>query len=335
MDSLAAPKLHNVRFSLDAKKIRSQGSELDSGDRLKAFAHLQHLKITASVTPFLRSSLDIVLERLEISVNKVDAFVYNSHEIQAECFSLADGKCVLRFSSTLIDILSDEEFQFVIGHELGHFIYDHQGISNNNGELTIRQLKASRYQEISADRIALIACGSLEIAIKALIKSSSGLTSKHLRYDVGTYLNQLRLAKNHSSIFEEYSTHPSAPLRCKALVWFSMVNQPLTMNERTLVREMKSIDEKVGKDLAKYSEENTYKLSQEISVELNFWKDLESISAKGSLTKDDQAKLEESYGQEMLDKVIGFIQGKSPSEVIEHTRSKVLRYQQELHELGY
>jgi len=334
LPKLADPKLHKIRFSLDSLNATAHGNDFDAGERFKAFAHLQHLQINNSVTPFLYASLNKVLERIGVSLDRVEAFVYNSAEMQAECFSITGGKCVLRFSSGLIDILTDEEFQFVIGHELGHYIYGHQGLHLSE-KPTYRQLKSSRYQEISADRVGLIASGSLEVAIKALMKSSSGLAGKHLRFDVGTYLNQLRAAGNHSSYFEEQSTHPSTPLRCKALFWFSMVDKPLHIGERTLVNAIEKADKQVEKDLIKYSEANTYQLSLEISAELNFWKELEEISLKGKLTKADQEHLEKFYGPEILNKVLRFIQGKSPSEVVEHTRSRVLSFQRELHDLGY
>ena len=48
-----------------------------------------------------------------------------------------------------------------------------------------------RAQELSVDRVGLIACGSVDIAIRALMKTVSGLSSEHLRFDVGTFISQL------------------------------------------------------------------------------------------------------------------------------------------------
>ena len=36
-----------------------------------------------------------------------------------------DVDCIIRLSSGLIDILENKEIEFVIGHEIGHFIYGH------------------------------------------------------------------------------------------------------------------------------------------------------------------------------------------------------------------
>ena len=85
----AQDQLSRIRFELDQQSSGSQLYKLDDGSRLKSFANLQHLKITQGVTPKLYESLETVLGRLGIPHKSVEAFVYNSPEIQAECFSLA------------------------------------------------------------------------------------------------------------------------------------------------------------------------------------------------------------------------------------------------------
>src|SRR5687768_6615234 len=83
----------------------------------------------------------------------------------------------VRFSSTLVDILDEEEFCFVVGHELGHFLLRHTaGLHGSTESLELFMLQ--RAQEISADRLGMVACGSLDVAIKALKKTISGLNNK-------------------------------------------------------------------------------------------------------------------------------------------------------------
>ena len=331
----AQERLSNIRFVLDEQLNDPTLDNLDDGSRLKSFANLQHLKITEGVTPKLYESLETVLDRLGIPHQSVEAFVFNSPEIQAECFSLAGGQCVLRFSSGLVDLLDNDEFKFVVGHELGHFLYSHIGLPGEGVGRTFRQLKQSRYQEVSADRVGLIGCNSLDVAIKALVKSSSGLNGSHLRFDVGTYLNQLKKAEEHSSIIEEYSTHPSSPLRCKALFWFSLVNDPLQMKEETLLAPMSEVDNRVSRDLIKYSESYTASLQLQILSELELWSKLDEVSSKGSFTKSDQVVIADAFGPEMLQKALNFYEGKTAGEAQEHAKLKVIQFRQQLHDLGY
>jgi hypothetical protein len=235
----------------------------------------------------------------------------------------------------LVDLLDNDEFKFVVGHELGHFLYSHIGLPGEGVGRTFRQLKQSRYQEVSADRVGLIGCNSLDVAIKALVKSSSGLNGSHLRFDVGTYLNQLKKAEEHSSIIEEYSTHPSSPLRCKALFWFSLVNDPLQMKEETLLAPMSEVDNRVSRDLIKYSESYTASLQLQLLSELELWSKLDEVSSKGSFTKSDQVVIADAFGPEMLQKALNFYEGKTAGEAQEHAKLKVIQFRQQLHDLGY
>ena len=90
--------------------------------------------------------------------------MYASPDLNAECYLGDTSNCIIRFSSSLIDILDKNEFEFVVGHELGHFLLSHQQacVTEKNLEYYIQQ----RAQEISADRLGLIACDSLDIALK-------------------------------------------------------------------------------------------------------------------------------------------------------------------------
>jgi len=234
-----------------------------------------------------------------------------------------------------VDLIDNDEFKFVVGHELGHFLYAHTGFPGDEASPTFRQLKQSRYQEVSADRVGLIGCGSMDVAIKALVKSSSGLNGSHLRFDVGTYLTQLKRAEEHSSIIEEYSTHPSSPLRCKALFWFSLVNDPLQMNQEALLDAMSEVDSRVSRDLVKYSESYTAGMKVQLTSELELWSKLDEVSSKGTFTKTDQATIAEMFGTEMLQKALNFYEGKTSKEAQELAKLNVMQYKQQLHDLGY
>ena len=89
-------------------------------------------------------------------------------------------------TSKLIELLSEEELQFIIGHEVAHYFYQHslypnlESASETNLKLYI--LNLNRSAEISADRVGLIASGSLEKSLRANLKLASGLGEKHLKF---------------------------------------------------------------------------------------------------------------------------------------------------------
>jgi hypothetical protein len=118
------------------------------------------------------------------------------------------------------------ELQFVIGHELGHLGLGHPGIpeeSREENELEgLKRLSVFRATEVSADRIGLIAIGSLSIAANVMIKLASGLTSSHIRPDVQSFINQIEQeSEGICREWELYQLHPSLPLRLWALIQFS------------------------------------------------------------------------------------------------------------------
>ena len=75
------------------------------------------------------------------------------------------------------------ELQFVLGHEFGHASFGHLDIAVNHlmesGDLlplSAMRLRAwQRAAEISADRAGLMLCGSLDAALRATFKASSGI----------------------------------------------------------------------------------------------------------------------------------------------------------------
>ena len=181
----------HIRFSGDIIEQNTQSYSVQS-EAIKDHFYCNELCISKEVTPELYNSLKSVLGRLGIPMNSIEAFVYASPDINAQCYTGKNTECVIRFSSSLVDILNKNEFEYVVGHELGHFLLSHSTARSDNVNESIEFYMRQRAQEISADRIGLIACNSLDVAIKALIKTISGLNDIHLRFDVGAFLSQLK-----------------------------------------------------------------------------------------------------------------------------------------------
>ena len=328
------------QFSLSRRlsgKVRFSGDDLDGdsslyspdSERLKSHFFYNDLAITEEVTPGLHRALSSVLARLSIPGGLVDAFVYPSNDFNAQCYSIDNENCILRFSSSLIDILTEEEFQFVVGHEIGHFLYLHSfarlGIGQDSPEFFLKQ----RNQEISADRIGLIGCSSVNASIMALLKTVSGLNSRHLKFDVGAFLSQLKRI-DLESIRCFSSTHPSILVRCRSLLWFSTLGiEDLHLLEYNKC-DVEKVDSYVQKDIDAYVDSFLNEKVVQAKQDVRMWSAVFEIVSSGSFNKSDQKEFAEVFGEDLLDKVVHFLRDYSSSQLEEVSFNKLREARSEL-----
>lgn len=295
---------NTIKFSGD-RSISFTKQPKEYTDSLKGQFYSNELLISKNITPELYKALSNVMERLCVPEEAVTAFVYASPEINANCFLGLNDECVLRFSSGLIDILSNAEFEFVVGHEMGHFLCDHPPICNTVNDRSLEDLIQQRSQEISADRIGLICSETLDVAVKALIKTASGLTDKYLRFDVGSYLSQLQRV---SSSMEQNiaSSHPSVLIRCRALLWFSL-NQSYMYKKNFVKEELLKLDKKISSDLDRYVNSSAKKIIDAAKETLAVWMAAFEIVQKDRFSKNDQQIFSERFGHDVLNSFLNFL----------------------------
>lgn len=153
------------------------------------------------------------------------------------------GPLILGLSSRLLEEFSPAELRFVLGHELGHALFDHFGIpmpitatiQDIGGTLVSRavQLKLfvwCRAAEVSADRAGLLCAGDAEVAATAFFKMSSGLSRPVIKTDLEAFASQVESMASAPSAAHEvrddddtldcFSTHPYTPVRVRALLAF-------------------------------------------------------------------------------------------------------------------
>lgn len=292
-----------IRYSGD---LTSAGNYVVNNDQVSRWKNLFYgsdLAISKEVTPLLYASLTNVLYRLKIEHKSVEAFVYSSPFNNAECYLGDANVCVIRFSSSLVDLLTTEEFEFVAGHEIGHFLCDHGSQTEVNSEQSLECLIAQRAKEISADRIGLIACASLDVSLKALIKTMSGLNDRHLRFDISSFTSQLNKIERQpqSDIF---LTHPSMLVRCRALLWFSISPSFVDNSYSFTSDEILKLDLNVTKDLDKYVDSSVRKKIDEIDADLYMWRCVYEIVSKGAFSKPDQLAFKNEFGEQNYNKVL-------------------------------
>lgn len=177
------------------------------------------LRVTADLTPTMEEAVQLACRNLGFPREILDVYVRPRHENNAFS-SLDGGRAKLIFNSYLVEISDRDELAYVVGHELGHYLFP---------EANVRQLTPnlegcmiSRYCEFTMDRIGLIACRSVDKMVSAELKSLSGLSSRHLRMDATAVVAQWREASKAADTTAMWlnSTHPPTGMRAKALIQF-------------------------------------------------------------------------------------------------------------------
>ena len=289
-----------IRFSGDTRRPQANASA-SSLDAIRNHFHQNELLISREVTPLLHQRLQAVYQRLHIPETASEAFVYASPELQASCLSDETSECIVRFTSSLAETMAPQEFEFVAGHELGHFLLQHGGATHKQHSL--ESFMQGRSQEISADRIGLMACNSLDAAVRAMMKLVSGLTDQHLNFDVGTFISQL---KNSPSNAHEKASHPSMLVRCRALLWFSMSGY-MGMDGKPSRETLAKIDERIEKDFHKYVDSPARNKIKQAKENLSMWKMAREIAHDNVFDKGEQSRFSKVFGEKMLASLKGFL----------------------------
>jgi hypothetical protein len=325
--------IERVRFKDDTEDVSNDASNDDIWKVTILAQYSRHsLEINNYVTPKLEEVVKNALVRLDMNRELVVAFVYASSEIEARSLTLDGEKCLIGLSSSLINLLDDDELQFVVGHELGHFIFKHKG----HNQLTINGLmsgyRLSRSQEISADRIGFIAAGDISACARALIKTSSGLSGDKIRFDVSAYLKQFENLDNMKGADDSFRTHPSLLIRTKSLLLFSLDYEELknSNNLETILSIRKRIDTRVELELSKYTEPERALALEKSKQQLEFWYFALAILKSGKLTKEIQEKVKIRFGTYYLNKLISVFSNTDQADLLDTLNHFIIRTEKEL-----
>lgn len=169
---------------------------------------------------------------LELGENEINFYLANDPEFNCQCIKRVKSSepSVVIINSGLLEKMTLDELAFVLGHEIGHILFNHFIITEIFKTVYPQREKLppllnklyslwSNLSELSADRIGLLASGDIVTSIKALIKLASG---GQLKFHDLPLENMLTLVEN---LYEELkqlrvsdiSDHPPVPIRIKAL----------------------------------------------------------------------------------------------------------------------
>ncbi len=193
------------------------------------------VRLTEKMSPSIHLMAQECIDRLGVQL-PLELYVYSSPQFNAACFKPEQERLYVMFSSSLLENFSAQELKYVMGHELGHHIYQHhdipigyllKGEQKPNPRTTIELFAWSRYAEISADRAGAFCAQDFSAVASALFKLSSGLIGDLIQFDLNDFLQQVDEMQIVDAEPAEsapkgdwFSTHPFSPLRVKALDFF-------------------------------------------------------------------------------------------------------------------
>jgi hypothetical protein len=128
---------------------------------------------------------------------------------------MTDGhRYFIKLYSGLVKLLDPEELQAVVGHEVGHATMRHMIEPPETERQATFTYERRRAQEISADRMGVVAVEDPMSALRAEIKVGCGLDSPHLCVDVDAFIEQISTPPSDlDAPWEAESTHPTMAMR--------------------------------------------------------------------------------------------------------------------------
>lgn len=202
------------------------------------------LNINKSTFPKLNLALNQAVRILDIDV--FPAFSTEWH-YAINAFSVGDQNKRLILLSGAVDLLSDDELQFILGHELGHMKCNHMPylmlteslytpITNTAmGNLILSTIKMPlmnwyRIADFTADRVGLLCCQDIRVALSTMIKMAGLPKSYYGQIDINSFIFQARdfkvnfstnLDKVMKFISNNGTFHPWLVLRASELLdWY-------------------------------------------------------------------------------------------------------------------
>lgn len=172
---------------------------------------------------------EIVKENVkQLNIKKTKIFLYQDPYINAYTIGFFPPYSIV-LTSALVESLSRDELDFVIGHEMGHIRFGHAKylslISPVGKDIPFISWLYSNWQrksEYTADRVGYVTTNKIRPAISAMVKLTVGLKLSKL-VNIDGLIGQIQESERGliTRTSELLLTHPYTTNRIKALVLFS------------------------------------------------------------------------------------------------------------------
>ena len=208
--------------------------------------HTHGVEVTPVATPEVSALWENARRRLQ--PGSVEAILVHNNQLNAYTFGFSDPKIVVLFDS-LLKVMDEDELTFIIGHELGHVALGHAWLNTLLGSaemlpgsfssallLTLAFRWWNRSCEYSADRAGLLACGSLEKSISALLKLVSGGQGSRKSLEKAMQMVDREDDSFINQLGETLSTHPMIIRRVQELKRYAASAEYLRTQQQIVKR---------------------------------------------------------------------------------------------------
>lgn len=196
------------------------------------------MRLSPEMAPDVHEMMQSCRQTLGIEL-PVETYVYPSAAFNAAAVRPEGGLLLVMLSSSLLEAFEPDELKYVIGHELGHHLFEHHRIPTSallagdapiTAALALQLFAWQRYAEISSDRAGLVCAGGFEPVARGLFKLASGLRGGRIRILIDKFVSQIGDLQAEASRHEKadsraradwFSTHPFSPLRLRAAELFA------------------------------------------------------------------------------------------------------------------
>ena len=152
------------------------------------------------------------------------------------------------------------------------------------------------------------------------MKTASGLTDKHLRFDVPAFLSQLR---NVDAIHApRWATRPSIPIRCRALLWFSTSGAFDTDLGEVDASRLGNVDRHIRRDLERWCDGADREMIEQAERDVVLWLAAARLTKVGIFTSEAQERMTNLLGAtdtEGLKNFLGSL-GRTEAQAVVHER---------------
>lgn len=209
----------------------------------------RYLSVCPQLNPKLFALCHQVQRALHCSI-PIDYLLRDDPSVNATAIYMPQGKdpSLIKLNSGAIEHLTEEELKWLIGHEIGHIINHDTALDRlynacyewkkNTLPLSIknRMHYHDLLRELEADRYGLLACGSEEIAMRAICKFQSGGRVEQFNLDAFLQMNHELALYFLQECKGLGDSHPIYPIRVEALHIFAR-----SRNSAELLKQMKPI----------------------------------------------------------------------------------------------
>lgn len=286
------------------------------------FLH-ESLKVSPSVTPLVENALQEACQTIGLPREVVEAFVFNSEQTNAQSVTLSKEHCIIRISSRLVELLNSHELRFVIGHELGHFVFEHSVKTDQEEGLDEEGFLLSKAAEVSSDRVGLLACRTTLDATKAILKSISGLPSEHLGDDFTDFLDQYQDRTQSHDLSPFFTSHPSFLIRARALLWFDLIRSESEPLRQTI--KLNELNERIRKEMDLVFDRHSRRKILKAEKDVYLWLCLRHALDDGVFSKAEQKFFLEEFGSHVLESLKALISEQQHEQIVSFIEKEIER----------